>query len=306
MDKKLRFKYALITFFVVTQIVSFFRISSLQHQLNRQENHLNSLLFQISNLNNNLHTNLNFALRQMDEMLRQNLGLFEAASTEILAVDADALEMSLAFSLMPREVSEFTAISLDFGDYVVAMARDGKIFTAEVSRGILSNTTPMIVIDEGGTTNVRTDGRIGIENVKATIFPTIRPQFSGEHSSSRIGNITTINLNGNISLGIQNPANFFNSFVSIQSFLKIDEAVIESQEIAIVSRVPVEGVFTLEGGQVFSVSIVATDSLGFQHHYISRTTMGNLFGGSNYTVAIYSPQGEVIWQGWPSLIFPRR
>ena len=293
------FRIILIAALVIAQIVSFVRISNLQTQLDITRAEMHGLHSSISAQMSSIYLNV-------DGMLRQQATLIEVASTEIVAINPAEAAVSIQFSLIPKEVSEDTAVSLDFDGESIQMARNGTHFSATVSRGIFSGAMPMIVIEDGGTTITTQDSRVGIWHVRDAVLPSLFPRFAGStnYANGRLTFDGIILIGAGAPVGMAGrPSSTDVSFTEIRLVVMVDEAVVSEAVLPIESPLaewPFRESIQLGDGQVCTLMLVATNSLGFRHHYkVAEIAGGSAGRFSEFPLGgekIYSADGALLWE----------
>jgi hypothetical protein len=93
-------------------------------------------------LSNSITSNIDTIYSNVDEMLKQKASLIESATTEIGILNVDELTVPVTFTLIPKEVSEHPAVSLDFNGELFPMEKNGTTFFATVSCNVFGNALP--------------------------------------------------------------------------------------------------------------------------------------------------------------------
>ncbi len=236
----------------------------------------------------------------INEMLRQEASLIESADTEIGTVDVDELMVPITFILIPKEIGEHTAVSLNFDDELFPMERDGITFTATIARNIFSDALPKIVIDEDGTRKITEDNQIGIRSIKKKIFPVMIPRLSGE---ARFSN-GTYRRKGNLSINTKKTS-FGIEFKKARLAIKVGDRVVSDKIIPDETLsedshgYEINEKISLDDGQVCTMTVIAVDSIGLEHHYnVDHWVAGSgpqrepLFDDEK----IYSADGKLLWE----------
>lgn len=104
----------------------------------------------MNNLSNSIRSNMDAIYFNVDEMLKKKASLIESATTKIGMLNVDEFTVPVTFVLTPKEVSEHTAVSLDFDGELFPMEKNGTTFVATVSRNVFGDALPKIVIDKNG------------------------------------------------------------------------------------------------------------------------------------------------------------
>ena len=283
--------YILITVLIISQLISIIRINSLQRQVE-------NTYLEMNNLSHNIRTEMNGIYNNVDVMLNQQASLIESGATEIGAPNIDQLTVPIIFTLIPKEVREHTAVSLDFNGELFPMEKDGTTFSATISRDIFSEAMPKIIIDENGIRKTTEDERVGIWDIKEEIFPTMYPRLMGDASY----NGETYSRRGELSGEIKGPPSEI-EYKEIRFVIKVDDQLISDEIIpkeTFYSGYEVDEKISLSSGQVCTMTVIAIDSIGLEHHYL--VDHWDVDSGSqrelwfNGDAQIYSSDGKLLWK----------
>ena len=282
--------YVLIVALVISQFILLLKINRLESQTEYTKN-------QIINLSNDIKNDMNSIYSNVDDMLNRKESLIEISTTEIGSVNRDNLTVPIIFTLTPKEVGKNTMVNLDFNGELLPMDRMGTSFTATVDRSIFSDALPIIVIDENGVNKTMDKKQIGISDIKNEVFPNMFPRFLGQASYSG----DTYSRSGNLSVDIK-ESNKGIKFTKIRLVIKVDDKTVSEEIIPndvfdsgyeINKRIP------LGKGEVSTMILIVTDSIGLEHHY----TIDAWTGGSDRQREtlfeeeyIYSPDGRLLWE----------
>ena len=287
---KKKIVYILITVLIISQMVFVIRINSLQRQVENTYLEMNNLSHSIRNEMNNIYSNV-------DNMLNQQASLIESGSAEIGTPNIGELTVPITFTLIPKEVSEDTAVSLDFNGVLFPMEKDGTTFSATISRDIFSEAFPKIIIDENEIRKTTEDERVGIWNIKEEIFPIMYPRLMGDASY----NGETYSRKGELSGEIKEVPSEI-EYKEIRLVIKVDDKLISEEIIpnqSFYSGYEVDEKISLSSGQICTMTVIATDSIGLEHHYMvdhwdsdSRLQREPWFGEPQ----IYSSEGKLLYK----------
>ncbi|HWQ80533.1 MAG TPA: hypothetical protein VN381_17030 [Anaerovoracaceae bacterium] len=287
---KKNISHILIAILIVLQAASILKINNLQRQIESTNAEMN-------HFNNSIRSDMNAVYSNVDEMLNQKASLIESAATEIGTLNADDLTVPVTFTLTPKEVSEYTAVSLDFDGELFPMEKNGTTFFATVSRNVFDHALPKIVIDENGIKKIMQDDQVGIPSIKESIFPIMHPSLSGE---ARFDG-KTYKRKGSLNTDTKETASGI-KFTKIRFAVKVDDKVISNEMIpneTLSYGYEVDEEISLSNGQICTMTVIATDSIGFEHHYI----VGHYVAGSDKQrepwfgdEQIYSADGKLLWK----------
>lgn len=282
--------YVLIGALIISQFILLLKINRLESQTEYTKSQMNNLSDEIRNDMNTIYSNV-------DDMLNKKESLIEISTTEVGSVNSDNLTVPITFTLTPKEVSANTTVSLDFNGELFSMDKMGTSFTTTVDRSIFSDALPIIVIDENGVKKTMDAEQIGIHDIKNKIFPNMFPRLLGQASYSG----DTYSRSGNLSMEIK-ESNEYIKFTKIRLVIKVDEDIISEEIIpndVFNSDYEISKKIPLGEGEVSTMIVIATDSIGLEHHY----TIDTWIGGSNRQREpwfedehIYSPDGKLLWQ----------
>ncbi|GKV63917.1 MULTISPECIES: hypothetical protein [unclassified Sporosarcina] len=280
--------YILVGILLVSQAVSFFKINNLQM-------HIENTTAEMEHWNNSVRNDMNMISSNVDDMLKQKASLIESAATELGAINAEELTLPLTFTLTPKEVSQHTVVSLDFDGELFPMQKSGTTFRITVSRDIFGDALPKIVINERGVMKTTQDDRIGMESIKEVVFPTLIPSFEGEERY----NDNIYWKKGILSADIQKVESEI-KFTDIRVVSKVDDHVISDKKIPhdmFSEGYETDEEVTLGDGEIYTTTIIATNNIGFEHHYIvNRWIQGTEPPGEPIEhEQIYSADGKLLW-----------
>jgi len=292
MKKTEKFTFALITLLAIGLVVSIVQMRNLRWQLEntRQELH---------HVSSNLSFQVNSIFSQVDERFNRQLSQIELASTQITGIDVGNRTADITFTLTPKQVSPNTAVSLNLGGEVVPMQRHEQLFTVTVPHSIFSDIRPIILINEDGTISTTQDSRIGMWSIMHEIFPTMRPSFSGSstHGGGRL------RINGNINTSFEQLQSSPVSFVDLHLVTSIGGVVTDRTQIPLdqAANWPLDKSIPLADNQELVLTMVATDSIGLEHHVTVWTTNRSVPGvlaihGHGLDLRIFEPDGILLWQ----------
>lgn len=282
--------YVLIGALIISQFILLLKINRLESQTEYTK-------IQMNNLSNEIRNDMNAIYSNVDDMLNKKESLIEISTTEVGSVNRDNLTVPITFTLTPKEVSANTTVNLDFNGELFPMDKMGTSFTTTVDRSIFSDALPIIVIDENGVKKTMDAEQIGIHDIKNKIFPNMFPRLLGQASYSS----DTYSRSGNLSMEVK-ESNEYIKFTKIRLVIKVDEDIISEEIIpndVFNSDYEISKKIPLGEGEVSTMIVIATDSIGLEHHY----TIDTWIGGSDRQKEpwfedehIYSPDGTLLWQ----------
>lgn len=282
--------HILIVILMISQVISIVKINDLQRQIENTN-------VEMYRSNNSLINKIDAIYANVDERLRREASPFESVTTEIGKVNPKELTVPVSITLTPKEVSQHTAVSLDFDGELIPMERKDTTFSATVSCDVFGSFLPKIVIEENGVKKTTRNDRIGVRSIKHSIFPALYARLSGE---ARYSN-NTYKRKGELNVNIK-EANSAIQFTEIRFVIKVDDQVISEKIIPqenISTGFEVDEVIPLNSGQVCTMTVIAKDNVGLEHHYL----VDHWVAGSGYQMEpriddgeIYTPDGKLLWK----------
>lgn len=283
--------HILIIALIVSQFILALKINNLQEKIQYTNN-------QMISLNNSIRNDMDRIYDNVDEMLSRKSSLIETSNIEMGVINPDDLTIPITFILTPKEVSEHTIVNLDFDGQIFPMNKNDTAFSATVSRSIFSNALPKIVIDEKGIKKTMEDKEVGIWSIKDAIFPRVYPSFMGQASF----NNNTYIRKGNLSAEIKEVESDI-KYREIRLAIRVDDKLISERIIPneeLYSGYEIDEEISLGNGQICTMTLIAIDSIGLEHHY----TVDTWVAGSDHPQRelwleeeyIYSTDGTLLWE----------
>ena len=305
-DAKGRIIPVLLVVLVVLQLNSCSAINSLRKDVQNANN-------QVHFLQSHINSEISWLRFEIEETLTMQASPIETASFTVGAPPPGETIVPVTFTVVPKEISADTFVSLDFDGETFLMEREGPAFSATVYRDIFENVSPMILIEENGIVRTTQDNRINVESPVFNFFPRFFPSFGG--SSTFRNNVYIIR--GEISLErAENPNPFTGvSFDEINLVVTLDGEVFSDERISgevMPENFPLDKEIPLYDGQTIKIAVVATDSIGLKHHFVVQHMIASHdrtgqparmirgMGGTGMAT-IYSADGERLWgeEPWP-------
>jgi len=288
---------------IVFQVYLIYQVSELRMQVHNV-NH------EIHMLSNNIHTEIREISVALEETLNRQTNPVETASFDIGSFIPGEHTLPVTFTVVPRAVSEHTAISLDFDGEIVPMERNGTVFSVTTARDFFARTAPMILIDENGVTTTVQDNRIDIGSIGHSILPTLFASMDGTTAYRQ----NTYGMHGNMRIEMREGRAGI-QFTDMRCVVKVDQRVVSDEPISDMTFPITHGMdltFPINEGQLLTITVIATDDLGFEHHYLVKHWIADtddvrplLGAGDKFGFAdIYSADGQRLWT--PEIFMPRR
>lgn len=280
----------LMAVMILAQVITVLRITDLQRQVESVKNELGNIRYDLGNKINDIYAGI-------DSRLREEAALLEDASYSIGTLNPENLMAEVTFSVLPKEVGESTTVSLDIDSVSYPMNQHGTTFSAMIPVDIFKSLSPLIVIHENGIQKTIRDDRLDF-CVKHMVLPELHPQLTG---SARYGN-GTYKCDQILFVNVKDAMSDID-FTDTRLVLDVGGTVISDERIpddALASGWPVVKNISLGDGQICTMTVIATDSLGLVH----RCTAGQWAAPSADAQRepwfdderIYAPDGTLLWQ----------
>lgn len=280
----------LIVVLIIFQIVSILKINNLQGEIQ-------NINMGMNNLSGNMRNDINNISSNIEETLKKEAGLITDAGAEIGVPDMDKLTVPIKFTLTPKEISEQTAVSLDFQGELFPMEKTGITFSVTVSRDVFGDAMPKIVIEEDGIKKTTEDTRIYVGGIKERLFPRLYPRVSGRANYSK----GIYNREGTLNIDFKELGSDI-KYTEMRLIIKVDDKLISDKVIpddVFRSGYEIDEKTPMDDGQTYTMTLIATDSIGLKHHY----TVDHWVAGDGAQrepwfddERIYSADGKLLWK----------
>jgi len=283
---------ALVAILIVTQVLSYFKISNLEREIEEIKNYTMSAHDTVNSSINSLYFN-------MEEKLDKQASYIEHIETTIGTPNGEDLTVPITYTIIPKEVTDNTFLSLDFNGEVLKMDRDGTTFSLTLVSEIFNpETYPNIVITEDDVTKTEKNDLLNIYSLKNGIFQNSNIHLRG----SARGNGKEYKRTGTIKFDMDPPKGTqgFVELVDARFVTKVDDDIISDKAIDIndLNGYEINEEVALEDGQTYTMYIVLEDSLNLEHHYmIDHYVQGNNAQREPFydNEEIYSQDGTLLW-----------
>ncbi len=290
--------YIIIAALVVSQVSSAMKINNLEYQIRNANN-------RISNLDSSLNSNISSIYSNVDDMLNEQASIIYKASTTFGELDIDALEVPVTFSIEPKEVSDTTTVTLDFGGEMLTLDKSGTVYEGTKIFPLSGEIfDPNIVIEESGIKQVTSDYNIRVEGlIFDHFFPMLYAHYSGGRSTSNSAGSDEYEYSQDGMLFIEAVGDR-DSFVSANFATYINGELIENVEISQdillgASELELDNTHILIKGDILESFVTAVDHMGFIHETLIEYYVA---GEENQREPYYdshkitSPDGTVIYE----------
>lgn len=149
MEKTVKRQRIVIIILSVALIYSFVQFSNFKSET---ENRFNNLSHQYNNLNNTISSIYN----NVDEKLEEQASLITYFDFQYGELDSKNLKVPVSVKIIPKTVTDYTSLTLDFGERTVDMKKGENMeYTADFKSDLFlgeSDETVKLIISEGNTT----------------------------------------------------------------------------------------------------------------------------------------------------------
>ncbi len=284
--------FILIVILIVVQVMSFFKISDLEREIEKMTSYTMSVHDTVNSSISSLYFNV-------EEKLNKQASYIEHIETSIGTPNGEDLTVPITYTIIPKEVSDNTSLSLDFNGKFIKMDRDGTKFSLTLVAEIFNpEIYPNIVITEDGVTKTEKNDLLNIYSLKDNIFPDLSIYLMG----SAHGNSKGYKRMGTIRSDIHPPLGLSKTleFVDARFVIKVNDDIILNKPIDIndLNGYEINEEVALKDGEICTMYIVLEDSLRLEHHYM----IDHYVQGSNGqrepfydNEEIYSQDGTLLW-----------
>lgn len=244
---------------LLLQVISLFRIGSLQSQITNLNNQISGLQTSQSSLANSIYTNV-------DSLLKKQGSIIDSYDFSVGDVDKDGYKVPVTFSVTPKESSTDTSAALIMSGESITMVRTGTTYKATGNISIFESLSAAIVLSDNGVDRTEKLGDFGMLMEK--FIPSYFITFDGTSGYSKKNGEAagTYERRGNITLEFHNPGNA--AFKEAALITEIDGVVAAEEPMADRQAFQVNEKFELSAGQTLVMYVKAVDTLGLVHNKI--------------------------------------
>lgn len=271
MEKKLKRQRIINIILVIALIVGFVQFKNFKEDT---ENRFNNLSHQYNNLNNSINSIYN----NVDEKLEEQASLITYFNYEYGELDSENLKVPISVKIIPKTVTEYTSLTLDFGNRTVDMKRGDKMeFTADFDSDLFLGEgagNVNLIIKEGKTAYTE-ELEWYIDSLHTQYLPQLMAGFIFDDSTHTEDKGLTIKgdvmFMGDIEEEMKN-------FTDLKLVYKINQKIVEEQEIptsafsTAVDTIDVNKTYPdVRTGDTFTLYVEATDKYGFVHRTTAKS-----------------------------------
>lgn len=283
----------IIVLLVIAQVISFYKISDLERRINQSLNTISLIQDNVMNKINSIYSNV-------DDKLKRQASYLEHVEMTLGTPNKEDLTIPITYTVIPKEVSSKTSLSLDFNGEVLTMERNGTSFTITVFADIFSPAiSPKILIIEDDIIKTEQNDLLNIYNIKNELFPYFSVHLAGRTRYNNQEYIAEGTIYSDIKESKVSLASI--KYIGAKLIVKVDDNIVKDVSIDINSLdgYEVNEKIPLKDGETCTMTIIVKDSLNLEHHFVIATfTQGKnsqrepLFEHEK----IYSPEGKLLWQ----------
>lgn len=252
--------YFLIIMFGVLQIMSFVRIGNLQKDLRDTKNQLAQLEANQSNQMNTIYANI-------DSMLKRQSSIIDSYDYSFGKIDSDQLTVPVTFKITPKETKADTRATLYVSDGSVVMSKNETTFTGTLGVDIFHPIEAKVIFAENGTE--KTEKLEIAENLRGDMLPAVHARFEREGGTAiyrKQPNKLSGEYYGKGNLFIEVKPVQNNTIEKARLVVDVDGKVVSEEPVNTGDRLSeVDKQWTLSAGEILTMSVIATDSLGLNH-----------------------------------------
>lgn len=277
----------------ILQVVSLLKISQLQGRLSQVQQEMSSSISMLSSQVSSISATVSSQLERQASILDQ-------ASYTMGTADAKTLTVPVTVTLTPKTTTVSSVVTLVAGDQIAVMERNGTAFSATIPVGIFEPFAPSVVLEDGDTQQTQQLEELSLEPLKDKVLPVLFAFFDGQ-ASYQAGQY---HVAGQVDIESK-PSDLDIGWVGARLEIAVDDVVVYEETISLSAEenpaVDIDWQTPLASGQVCTITVIATDTLGLSHHcivYYWKQTDGNsspepdMFGEET----IYSADGTLLYQ----------
>ncbi len=271
MEKKLKRQRIINIILVIALIVGFVQFKNFKEDT---ENRFDNLSHQYNNLNNSINSIYN----NVDEKLEEQASLITYFNYEYGELDSENLKVPISVKIIPKTVTDYTSLTLDFGNRTVDMKKGDKMeFTADFDSDLFLGEgagNVNLIIKEGKTAYTE-ELEWYIDSLHTQYLPQLMAGFIFDDSTYTEDKGLTIKgdvmFMGDIEEEMKN-------FTDLKLVYKINQKIVEEQEIptsafsTAVDTIDVNKTYPdVRTGDTFTLYVEATDKYGFVHRTTAKS-----------------------------------
>ena len=169
-------QYIIIAVLIILQVISCLQINSMRTRMDQLTNDISAVRSNV----NNVISGLDSLYSNIDEKLEEQASPIEDVEIEIGLINKENLTVPITYTVIPKEVSDNTSISLVFDKETKTMQRSGSSFNLTVPADIFGEGLyPYLVISENDIAKIEKDDSLSIDNIKDKVYPHLSIHLMG-------------------------------------------------------------------------------------------------------------------------------
>ncbi|HHX55124.1 MAG TPA: hypothetical protein GX705_02115 [Clostridiales bacterium] len=266
------------------------------------------MYFAIKNMEGNISSNINSIESEITYRLEQEATLIESIEVDFGELDRKSLTIPITYTIIPKESSEDTILSLQFDKETLEMKRNISIFTLTVDTDIFAyEVNPNIIISEDGKMKTEKNDELYLYNIKDYVFPDVSMNYYGEFDLKR----GEMKFNGLLNYQEEDSKGLNTiNYTEARLVIKAADALILEKNIDIkdLDGYQIEEEIPLKDGQSCEIYVIAKDELNLEHHLLVGSYSKNEDEfvyeedveyvddiNQKYGGMVYSQDGEQLW-----------
>lgn len=279
-------------------VLGFFNLSS----------KVEDIYYKINNMEVNIDNKIDSIEYEVTNSIEEQATLIESIEIDFGKLDKKNLTIPITYTIIPKESSEDTILSLQFDKETLEMKRNISIFTLTVDTDIFAyEVNPNIIISEDGKMKTEKNDELYLYNIKDYVFPDVSMNYYGEFGLKR----GEMKFNGLLNYQEEDSKGLNTiNYTEARLVIKAADALILEKNIDIkdLDGYQIEEEIPLKDGQSCEIYVIAKDELNLEHHLLVGSYSKNEDEfvyeedveyvddiNQKYGGMVYSQDGEQLW-----------
>lgn len=279
-------------------VLGFFNLSS----------KVEDIYYKINNMEVNIDNKIDSIEYEVTNSIEEQATLIESIEIDFGKLDKKNLTIPITYTIIPKESSEDTILSLQFDKETLEMKRNISIFTLTVDTDIFAyEVNPNIIISEDGKMKTEKNDELYLYNIKDYVFPDVSMNYYGEFDLKR----GEMKFNGLLNYQEEDSKGLNTiNYTEARLVIKAADALILEKNIDIkdLDGYQIEEEIPLKDGQSCEIYVIAKDELNLEHHLLVGSYSKNEDEfvyeedveyvddiNQKYGGMVYSQDGEQLW-----------
>lgn len=239
-------------------VLGFFNLSS----------KVEDIYYKINNMEVNIDNKIDSIEYEVTNSIEEQATLIESIEIDFGKLDKKNLTIPITYTIIPKESSEDTILSLQFDKETLEMKRNISIFTLTVDTDIFAyEVNPNIIISEDGKMKTEKNDELYLYNIKDYVFPDVSMNYYGEFDLKR----GEMKFNGLLNYQEEDSKGLNTiNYTEARLVIKAADALILEKNIDIkdLDGYQIEEEIPLKDGQSCEIYVIAKDELNLEHHLL--------------------------------------